>query len=182
MPQTGTDNSVMKRCKKFLKALQLVLEFLDTKTAPSPDRSFFLTRPAHFFFIKIWIGEAEKNWPSSPHVTSTVEMILLEISRRELIEPCTGSWDDGEEHDHGEGGRREGPSETCSWQSTCEGAYAQIHIVVENVVEIVVEIAVDMLGSVVAGNQVMWSNAAATKTTRRQTRWRPISFHSKPFH
>ena len=57
-----------------------------------------------------------------------------------------------------------------------------MHIVVENVVEIVVEIAVDMLGSVVAGNQVMWSNAAATKTTRRQTRWRPISFHSKPFH
>ena len=50
------------------------------------------------------------------------------------------------------------------------------------VVEIVVEIAVDMLGSVVAGNQVMWSNAAATATTRRQTRWRPISFHSKPFH
>ena len=47
---------------------------------------------------------------------------------------------------------------------------------------LVVEIAVDMLGSVVAGNQVMWSNAAATKTTRRQTRWRPISFHSKPFH
>ena len=50
------------------------------------------------------------------------------------------------------------------------------------VVEIVVEIAVDMLGSVVAGNQVMWSHAAATATTRRQTRWRPISFHSKPFH
>ena len=57
-----------------------------------------------------------------------------------------------------------------------------VEIVVENVVEIVVEIAVDMLGSVVAGNQVMWSNAAATATTRRQTRWRPISFHSKPFH
>ena len=57
-----------------------------------------------------------------------------------------------------------------------------VEIVVENVVEIVFEIAVDMLGSVVAGNQVMWSNAAATATTRRQTRWRPISFHSKPFH
>ena len=57
-----------------------------------------------------------------------------------------------------------------------------VEIVVENVVEIVVEIAVDMLGSVVAGNQVMWSHAAATATTRRQTRWRPISFHSKPFH
>ena len=65
MPQTGTDNSVMKRCKKILKALSLhlVLEFLDTKTAPSPDRSFFSYKTSAPLFLKSKLERQRKTDP-----------------------------------------------------------------------------------------------------------------------